>query len=189
MSPRVRRVFVLSCSLGLCAGFAPVLSSWLLWCALRCWWCLFLFPFSPCCFCVPPSPLPILYTTLFLHTSCSGAGILVSSHPSSLPPHSHLSPHPLPPRPLTDPLPPSLAGTLCRTVWRRSIRQSNPESLPSGHSGDRWVTRGEGLRVRRPHHSSGLTHHPVFLPLQDWIRPLTFSVHRYYCSQWLFCLS
>lgn len=37
-------------------------------------------------------------------------------NPSSPPPRSHLFPHPPLPRPLTDPPPPSLAGTPCRTV-------------------------------------------------------------------------
>lgn len=110
---------------------------------------VFFFPFSLCCFCPSPLPHPVHQTSACI----PHARVLVlcsPCDPSSLPPHSHLFPHPPLPRPLTDPLPQSLAGTPCRTVWRRSIRQSNPESLPSGHSGDRWVTRRKGLGARRP---------------------------------------
>lgn len=137
---RVRFVFVCSCSVGFCVGFALMLSSWL--CGVLKVLMLFFSPPFHCFVFVPPP-------NFCLHTSCLGAGTLFN--PSSLPPRSHLFPLLPPPRPLTDPLPPSSAGTPCRTVWRRSIRQSNPESLPSGHSGDRWVTGGKGWGARRPH--------------------------------------
>lgn len=127
----------------LCAGFAPMLSSWLCG-VLRGVDGVFFFPFfSPCCFsfvlppflflpsctptCIPHARVLVLLVPPPPHLPAS-----LLCNPSSLPPRSRLFPHPLPPRPLTDPLPPSLAGTPCRTVWRRSIRQSNPESLPSG---------------------------------------------------------
>lgn len=147
------RVFFAFMLIGLMCwvGFSVVFLA--LWCALRCWRCLFLslvillFLSSPSSFQLffpPPSPI---------HQSMSvylilGAGTLLISHTSCPLQCSLLSPLPLPLH-LTDPLPPSLAGTPCRTVWRRSIRQSNPESLPSGHSGDRWVTTEDGSGARR----------------------------------------
>lgn len=92
MSPRVRRVFVLSCSLGLCAGFAPVLSSWLLWCALRCWWCLFSFPFFTLLFlCTPFSPPHTVHYPLpaYLMLGCWYFGLVPPQlSPSTLPPFS-----------------------------------------------------------------------------------------------------
>lgn len=91
----------------------------------------------------PNTPIYVCIPYLIL-----GAGTLLISHTSCPLQCSLLSPLPLPLH-LTDPLPPSLAGTPCRTVWRRSIRQSNPESLPSGHSGDRWVTTEDGSGARR----------------------------------------
>lgn len=129
--------FSLSCFSWLLLRFGPVLSSLLFWCCFEvfdgvslfslviCVFCLFLpFPLSLSC-----RPVPV-----FLW-GCVCPGVC----PSFPRPRSVLSPHPPPPRPLTDPLPQSLAGTPCRTVWRKSIRQSNPESLPSGPSRERWV--------------------------------------------------
>lgn len=158
-----------------CAGFAPMLSSWLCG-VLRGVDSVFFFPFFFTLlffFCPPP---PFLFLPSCTPTCIPHAWVLVllsPPHPhlpasllcnsSSLPPRSRLFPHPLPPRPLTDPPPPSLAGTPCRTVWRRSIRQSNPESLPSGRSGDRWVTRGEGWGCRETSSHLGLEHHLVSL--------------------------
>lgn len=78
-SQKDRCVFVLSCSLGLCPEFAPVLSS-CLWCALRCWWCLFLSLVTLLFLSSPSSPLflsfhpPLPHPVHRLHTSCSGAG-------------------------------------------------------------------------------------------------------------------
>lgn len=118
------------------AEVGPVLSSLLFWCCFEvfdgvsfifpCHMC-FLFVFYPS-HCPSPAVLSL----------CS-SGFAPGVCPSFPRPRSVLSPHPPPPRPLTDPPPPSLAGTLCRTVWRKSIRQSNPESRPSGPSRERWV--------------------------------------------------
>lgn len=155
---RTKNVFVLSCFLGSCAGF--VLSSrhcGALWGVDG----VFFFPVSPCFFCFfvfvhPPSlisfalPSPFLYHLMPAHLIFGCWYVWFCPTPSSPPPHSLLSPHPLPLHLLMEPLPPSLAGTPCRTVWRRSIRQSNPESLLSGHSGDRWVTRGDDSGARPP---------------------------------------
>lgn len=129
-----------------------------LWCALRCWWCLFLsfvtmFVFCFCLLCSPVLCYPHLPPSLPhtpSHTCILDCRVLVLLPNPSSPPHSVLSSHTLTLHPLTDPIPPSLAGTPCRTVWRRSISQSNPESLPSGHSRDRWVTRGVDLGTRTP---------------------------------------
>lgn len=112
---------------------------------------VFFFPLVVAFFFCPP--LPSLCCPSPLTYACipySRVLVLLVSL-SSPPPHSLLSPHHRPPHPLMDQLPPSLAGTPCRTVWRRSIRQSNPESLHSGHSGDRWVTRrGSGFPETSP---------------------------------------
>lgn len=132
-----------------CCGFGFSLScfSWLLLrlvqccprccfdVALRCLMVSLYFPLSYMFFvCFYPSPCP----SPAVLSLCS-SGFVPGVCPSFPRPRSVLSPHPPPPRPLTDPLPQSLAGTPCRTVWRKSIRQSNPESLPSGPSRERWV--------------------------------------------------
>lgn len=132
-----------------CCGFGFSLScfSWLLLRLVQC--C------PRCCFdvalrCLMVSlyfPLSYVFFVCFYPSHCPSPAVLSLCSSGFVPgvcpsfprPRSVLSPHPPPPRPLTDPPPPSLAGTLCRTVWRKSIRQSNPESLPSGPSRERWV--------------------------------------------------
>lgn len=105
------------------------------------WWCLS--SFLVICVCLSPFPSPhhLLPPFRGLLSWCWPHPPLPTvPFPSLPPPRSpRPSPHPLSPHLLTDPLPPSLPGILCPTVWRRSIRQSSHESRPSGPYAKRWV--------------------------------------------------
>lgn len=115
-----------------------VLSSLLFWCCFEVFDGVSFFSLVICVSCLF-LPFPILPTIPPAILSLCPSGFVPGVCPSCPHLHSVFTPHPPPPRPLTDPPPPSLAGTPCRTVWRKSIRQSNPESLPSGPSRERWV--------------------------------------------------
>lgn len=108
------------CIAGCCGScFCSLLLRWVQCCprcsvdvALRCLMVSLSFPICVCVCCCLFLPFPLYPAILYL---CS-SGFVPGVCPSSLHPRSVLTPHPQSPRLLMDPLPPSLAGTLCRTV-------------------------------------------------------------------------